>query len=185
MTVDISARLNSAHLSEEALDDLLIGLGSSESKVHVSVCEVCRGRVERFQSNLETFHQASLAWTEARPVPESMTRSVAKLRAKNKSRSGSKVFAPLGWAMAVALLLVLGLQVWNVQGHKSATNDVSFSSEPGDTESQIVQDNQLLESVHAALVETDVSTVTLYGLEREARDEPVAHRRHRSEVRNP
>ena len=36
---------SSTHLSEEAFDDVLIGLGSPESETHLAVCEDCWRRI--------------------------------------------------------------------------------------------------------------------------------------------
>jgi hypothetical protein len=34
-----------AHLTEEALDDVLIGMGSEEAALHLAACPECRARV--------------------------------------------------------------------------------------------------------------------------------------------
>ena len=60
----------SNHLSEEALDDVLIGLGSAESEAHLAVCPECRAEVETFRGDVALFNAASVAWSESRrPQP--------------------------------------------------------------------------------------------------------------------
>jgi hypothetical protein len=185
----------SAHLSEEAFDDVLIGLGSAESEAHLAVCDVCRGHLKEFQSNLQTFNQASLAWSqatsEARPVPISMSEEGASLRLFARPAGRLRIFAPVGWAVATALLLVLGLQIWNrehqpsLTGNTATDNAVSNNSTQtatqGDTEAQIAQDNQLLQSVNLALNTGEASPFQEYGLgdERQARIQARPKVRHR------
>jgi len=176
----------SAHLPEEAFDDVLIGLGSAESEAHLAVCDVCRGHLEEFQSNLQTFNQASLAWSqaisEARPVPVSMGAGASSLRLAARSAARRRMFIPLGWAVATALLLVIGLQVWNRERQPSLTANMATgnavagnsaidksakTSMQSDTEAQIAQDNQLLQSVNLALNTSEASPLQEYGLEDE------------------
>jgi hypothetical protein len=171
----------SAHLPEEAFYDVLIGLGSAESQAHLAGCDVCRGHLDEFQSSLQTFNQASLAWSqatsEARPVPMSMSEGGAGLRLFARPATRRRIFAPLGWAVATALLLVLGLQVWNrehqpsLTGNTTTGNAVSNNSiqtaTQGDSAAQIAQDNQLLQSVNMALNTSEASPLQEYGLEDE------------------
>jgi hypothetical protein len=176
----------SAHLPEEAFYDVLIGLGSAESHAHLAGCDVCRGHLDEFQSSLQTFNQASLAWSqatsEAHPVPMSMSEGGAGLRLFARPATRRGIFAPLGWAVATALLLVLGLQVWNRERQPSLTANMATgnavagnsaidksakTSMQSDTEAQIAQDNQLLQSVNMALNTSEASPLQEYGLEDE------------------
>lgn len=180
MTIKISAQQNTDHLSEEALDDVLIGLGSSESEAHLYACSACRDALQQFQSSMQTFNRASLAWSEARPMPKPMAKAVGRIHAN----SNRKVLAPLGWATAVALLVVLGLQIRSHEIRQPSTVPLTSSSESGDLEVQIAQDNQLLRSVDAALSASDMSTVNEYGLQSDLRGEPRVHSRRRPKAGN-
>ena len=53
-----------SHLSDEALDDVLIGLGSLASHAHLAQCPQCRARVESFQTTGDLFNQASRQFSE-------------------------------------------------------------------------------------------------------------------------
>jgi hypothetical protein len=162
----------SAHLSEEALDDVLIGLGSPESDAHLAECETCRGQLEQFRSGVRVFNQASLAWSEARPmrIPLSPVRS--KVR--------RAVFAPAGWALAAAvLLLMIGLPMWNHDRRTALSNRTAPAAAIEDSPAQIAQDNDLLRSVDEALNTSEASPISEYHLS----DGPQLHRKARPELR--
>lgn len=143
-----------SHLTNEALDDVLIGLGSPASLAHLARCPECRARVEAFQSSIEVFNQASLAFCEAQP-----------LKATPASRPAPRYFTrPVlaAWATAVLLILVSPV-AWHlfkphpVQGPAIATVEQ-------DSETQIADDNELMRQVNAAIEPDDQSVVDQYQL---------------------
>jgi len=188
MRTMISVQHDSEHLSE-ALDDVLIGLGSAEAEAHLAACSRCSDTLRQFQAKMGSFNQASLAWSEARPVPEAMSKAVARLNGKPRG-----VIAPLSWAMAVAVVAVLGFQIWTYEMRQPSTTPVASVSQPGDSEMQsemqsevqsevqIAQDNQLLQSVNAALSASDVLPASEYGLQAELSGELKSHGRQRNKA---
>jgi hypothetical protein len=147
----------SAHLTEEALDDALIGLSSPQAEAHLAVCELCRGQLEGFRSELRIFNQTSLAWSEAKPVKHLPVAAQLKHR--------PMIPASLRWAaLAAAVMLAIGVPVWN-HDHFSFPGFGS-ASRPAtqDSEAQIEQDNALLRSVDAALNEPEASPLNEYQL---------------------
>ena len=132
-----------AHLSEEAIHDVLIGLGSPEADAHIAVCEVCRGQVKEFGSELQTFNQASLAWCKAKPV--------TSLHGTGKWNVRQAMSAPLGWALAAAVLIMIGLPAWIEDHHPRVNYNAVATAVPEDSAVQIAQDNDLLRSVDVAL----------------------------------
>jgi AcrR family transcriptional regulator len=162
----------STHLSEEAMSDVLIGLASPESEAHLNACLICRGQLQAFRSTMQSFNQASLAWCQTRP-------SVA-LRAPVRSRLRPLVFAPATWALAAALLLVAGIPAWIHHVHSSSHSVSAPASVPENSEAQIAQDNDLLQSVNVALNESDVPPISKYYLS----DGPHPQSKIRPELRN-
>lgn len=147
----------SAHLSEEALNDVLIGLSSPESDAHIAVCAVCRGQLEEFRSEMRMFNQASLASSEARPtmIP----------RASAKATGRRAMFVPAGWVLAAAVLLIIGVPAWWNYDHRFSPNrGPAPASATEDSEAQIAQDNDLLRSVNIALNTNEVSPISEYHL---------------------
>jgi predicted anti-sigma-YlaC factor YlaD len=162
----------SAHLSEEAIHDVLIGLSSPESDAHLAVCSICRSQVKEFHSEVDLFNRASLAWSEARPS--------TTLRSAARPRVRSILFAPFGWALAAMALLAIGVPVWN-HHHRPSLNSASAPvSAQEDSEAQIAQDNELLRSVDMALNENEEPPISEYHLS----DGPYPRLKARPELRN-
>jgi hypothetical protein len=178
------------HLSEAAMNNLLIGLGTEESEAHVAVCPECRNRVEEFQSTVQAFHRASMAWTEfqseARPESRPEFLKGAQLSPPARPKVRHAYAAPLGWALAAAMLLAIGIPTWNASLRRvervattPAIAPVAAPSDPTttDSEAQIAQDNELLRSVNLALNSEEESPVSEYHL----LEKPHAHGRPRAE----
>jgi len=149
------------HLSEEAMNDVLIGLASPESDAHLAVCAECCEQVQGFRSEMQMFNRTSLAWSEAQPMPALRLKPEST---KPESRIRRIAFAPAVWALAVIVLLAAGVQGWNHRrgSHQNAVS--APASTPADSEEQIAQDNQLLHSVDIALSEGDEPPIRGYHL---------------------
>jgi hypothetical protein len=148
---------NPAHLSEEAFDDVLIGLGSPESAAHLATCELCRSRMDRFRANIQAFNQASLAWSEARPVQQ-------KTATAYKPWFRFAMQTPLIAALAATILIAIGLPVWH--SHRDSIKDQMSSPvvTTEDSPTQIEQDNELMRSVNSVISETEESPYHVYRL---------------------
>ncbi|MFT4111189.1 hypothetical protein [Silvibacterium sp.] len=161
---------SSVHLTEEALNDALIGMSSTEEDLHLAACELCRAKLQAFESDMLMFDEASLAWSEAR----SATMPAIEVQRKRHS----KLFFNAAWAISMALVLLVCLptlhftHVFSLHRHGSLTT-------AGDSESQIAQDNELLQAVDVAVNADDLSSMGEYststrihphsGLQRSAR----------------
>ena len=146
----------SAHLSEEALDDVLIGRGSAESDAHLARCGECRAKVEKFQSDMELFNAASMAWSEAQPAQApDQTRLVPVRRMP---------FALAGSAVAASLAVVIALSVGHHERKISADKRINDAVVVEDSQVQIAQDNELMEAVNAAIGPQDESMMDEYGI---------------------
>jgi anti-sigma factor RsiW len=131
------------HLSEEALNDVLIDLGSPESEAHLAVCPDCRLRVKAFRSDMALLNAASLAWSESRP---------AGLRAATPKTVHRTRLAFVTWAATAVALMVMAFAIWHHKGQPAPPTQATVTTtQPSDTEAQIAQDNQLLQAVNAAI----------------------------------
>lgn len=138
------------HLSDEALNDVFIGMGSSESEVHLASCALCRERVERFQLGLDTFSKTTLAWSESRSdrmEPVRVRRPVL----------GIHLYTPMRWALAAVLLLAIALPVWRSGGRFWSNQSTAHVPAQEDSDAQIAQDNELLKAVDGAITQDDAS----------------------------
>jgi len=146
----------STHLSEEALDDVLIGLGSDQALGHLTRCPECRSKVGAFRSDIAHFNEATLAWSENRPQCAPAMRSTVT--------TFQFPFVATGWTAVFALLVVLAIPMWN-RFHPTPSNFLAVTPQiTDDSEAQIAHDNDLLQAVNAAVNPPDESPVEQYHL---------------------
>jgi len=149
---------SAVHLSEEALNDVLIGLGSPGDEAHLVACPACRARRADFRAQVQAFGESSLAWSEAR---------AAAMPRPSKWQAARRVPIPaLGLALAAMLLVAVAAPLWhhfNSSGPSSSGAVVPPVSASGDSEAQIAQDNELLRSVDVALNTDAVAPLNPYG----------------------
>ena len=140
------------HLTDEALDDVLIGLGSPESDAHLARCPGCRAKVETFHGDVHLFNAASMAWSQSRlPGLRPIHHAVRRTR-----------IAFASWAAVAATLAILAFAVWHHRAVPAPNQAFTVQSQPVDSEAQIAQDNQLLQAVNAAISPDDVSPIDEY-----------------------
>ena len=170
------SKQSATHLTEEALDDLLIGLTSVESEAHLAECAACRTKVQAFGAHLNVFNQASLSWSQSRAEALPAIRPAASAKVK----SIWTALAPLEWAAAAAVLALLALPVWNRNQLPVPVGSAVATPSAPDTEAQIAEDNDLLKSVDAALNTNDASPIAEYDLI----DRPRSHSKAKPKTRN-
>ena len=146
---------HSAHLSEETLNDVLIGMSAPEADAHLAACPACRSQLEEFRSTMQLFNQTSLAWSEARPMKKP-ARSVSILR--------PYLLGPASWALAAVALLAIALPVWQHEHRAPVQSAPVAAAEPEESPTQIAQDNDLLQAVNVALNTDEASPLSEYRL---------------------
>lgn len=137
-----------AHLTEEALNDVLIGMGCEESERHMAACPECRARVEEFTSGIELMNATSMAWSRQR----------AAQLPNPQPNAGVWRFplATMGWVAAAVLLIAVAAPVWHRLdqpkiGYAPQAIQTPAMAHTEDSETQIAQDNALLRDVDAAI----------------------------------
>lgn len=143
------------HLSDEVLDDILIGLGSSAAESHLAECPLCRGKVEDFRSGLDKFNQTTLAWSEAR------SNAMGQVQIRRRLLRFPFI---MGWALAAAVLLTIAIPVWRGDGHSWSNPNIAKVAPPQDSQTQIAEDNELLKAVNSAIDQDDESLNNEYQL---------------------
>lgn len=155
-------RESSPHLSEEALNDVLIGMQSVQSELHLASCPECRAKIEAFGSDMNIFNDASLAWIES---ASSATPRPVVLRPKPRRLA----LLSIGWAAAALLLIAIATPLWYEVDH-SLKSPASFNQgapaveRTEDSEAQIAQDNELMEAVNVAMNPNETSALNEYDL---------------------
>ena len=154
------------HLSEESLDDILIGLGSLESAAHLGACAQCRAQVEAFRGDMRLFNAASMAWSQSR-----------RPQLQRSTPHRTHTWAVLGsWAAACAVLVVTAFAVWHHRPAPAPNQALIAQPQVVDSEAQIAQDNQLLQAVNAAIGPDDESLINEYKINVESpRSRAKAH----------
>lgn len=143
------------HLSEEALDDLLIGLGTSEDEQHLAQCAHCRARVEAFEGDMALFRQTTLDWSRVRAAA-----------LPNPLKAGIRHWhlSKMGWAAVSLLLLVLVSPVLQHPARESSRPNPAPTRQEAESDQQIAQDNALMQAVDTAMNSDDAAPVRAYHL---------------------
>jgi anti-sigma factor RsiW len=152
------------HLSDEALDDVLIGLGSEETETHLFSCPDCRARVAAFRADMSFFNSASIAWSESKKQ---------RFRWTPPRPTGFRIrVAFVSWAAVAVALLVMAVVIGR-HGPPAQPNHAYHVevAQPVDSEAQIAQDNQLLQAVNAAIGPDEESPIDEYKIS----DRPHSH----------
>lgn len=145
------SRDNQNHLSEETLNDVLIGLGSAEAQDHIARCAGCRARVEQFEAGVNLFNEASLAWSMAQPAGAPHAPS-PYLRVRRR-------LALVAWAAVAVMFLAIGVPFLR---HPIQIHISGIAPAPVESDAQIAEDNELMRAVNAAIspdVQPDVQSV--------------------------
>jgi hypothetical protein len=113
-----------SHLSEDDLDEILLGIAPPESSAHLTACHLCTERFATFQTELRaqmaSFNQASLAWSEARSNTIS--------RDLTKHKSTPRLTLPAVWSATAAMVLAATLALHVSLDRRSASLEASNST---------------------------------------------------------
>jgi predicted anti-sigma-YlaC factor YlaD len=144
------------HLTDEALNDVLIGMGSADAELHLAECPICRGKVEDFQSDVGAWNVAALNWSEARAERA----GVMQLRPARRRPP----LAALGWALAALALIAIAIPAGRESDLFGTHHATAVVAPQEDSEAQIAQDNELLKAVNAAINPDEMSPLKEYDL---------------------
>ncbi|WP_420238952.1 hypothetical protein ACOBR2_04980 [Telmatobacter bradus] len=133
------------HLTEEALDDVLIGMATVASEAHLAGCKACRARVEGFHADMTLLQQTATGWSRQRAAEmdqHPLWDVARKLR-----------WASLGWGLAALLIAaVVAPLMWHYDNGKMVAGNVRPQSpQAAETEAQIAADNDLMRAVNVAI----------------------------------
>jgi len=112
------------HLSEEQLDDVLIGDPGVEATAHLADCATCKARVAALEGPIASFAAVSLAWSERQSATTS-PRVVGAASSAWPRRTS--------WALAATCLLMIGFAIPMARHEERGTPAVA-SNEPRQTE---------------------------------------------------
>ena len=174
------------HLTEDQIDDLLIGDLAAEPAAHLAGCDPCQERVAAAQAPIASFKAISLAWSERRSA-------TMPVKLPQMESSGWQRYAT--WAATATAVLVVALIV-PMTRHESRPATVapatmaaaaSVSSQTtaapvvaqpqsrtvaavrsvtqAPTEEQIARDNQMLQAINIELDASVQSPADVFGVQ--------------------
>ncbi len=98
---------NPVHLTEDQIDDALMGDLAAEAKAHLQGCAACAERLNEAQMPLASFKAVSTAWSERRSAT---LPAVVPQRAGLGSRLGARSRLA-GWSVALSAALAVAIAV--------------------------------------------------------------------------
>lgn len=142
---------SNSHLSQEALDDVLIGVGSTGAQAHLAECAHCRARLTALSGIVSQLDASSLAWSRVRAA------GLPEPRAGSGSHHWR--FATMVATLGALLLTLLAVPVWHHQQMRAADADnagraasIQHPLPPVEiSAAEIAADNQLLHDVDSAV----------------------------------
>jgi hypothetical protein len=143
-----------AHLTEDQMDDHLIGDLGAAPAAHLAACSLCMARVAQADAPLASFRAVTLAWSERQSATAPMP-TVAAARSVWERR--------LAWSLAVATCAVVGLAHANHRASVSAPAPQPVLSQEAVAPSadQLSSDNRLLNSIDRELSASNESSDAL------------------------
>ena len=146
------------HLSDDQIDDALIGDLAAEHAAHLAVCDECQIRLTEAGAPIASFNAVSLAWSERRS---------STLPLRPVPSTGAGAWLPRAtWAATAAAVVAVGVAVpvvrHSIQGkatpqsQQDAAQTLMAATGPVDNpiaarEEQIARDNQMLENIDREL----------------------------------
>ena len=151
---------NAGHLSEDELEDVLIGMGSAEADAHVAGCAACAGRKAEFAAAVAGFNQATLAWSEAKS--HTLTRDLTA----GTEGAGARRFGLAAAAGVCGAAVVAALLSHEVPRAGETPGGTAAPAAAVDRDREIAGDDAMLRDIDAALYRPDPSPEQVYRLDR-------------------
>jgi len=160
MNMKDSAVIPHSHLSDDELDEILIGIATDDASAHLAHCTSCGQRLAAFQSQLDAFNHATMAWSEARANSISRDLLAHKLtpRVTLKAAWSSAAVAVLALAFAVG-----GRHYASETAPMETAQAPSAASSPDDVrQHEIDSDNAMLAAIDDEIVTPQPDRFGLY-----------------------
>ena len=142
------------HLSDDALDDALLGVASAADTYHLAGCAACSGRLAEFRASLTSFNQASAAWSEAR------SNTISRELVPNSISSMTAAAWSVGSVAILAIMVSLTSYL-----HRPPEQPGNPAQQQSSGQQEIANDNAMLIAIDSKLSEPVQSPVVVYGEE--------------------
>lgn len=141
--------LSTKHLSDDDLDEILMGVGSPAQSAHLDACNPCGQRYATFavpfQEQMSTYNQATLDWSEAR------SNTISRDLTAHRLTPRLTWSALCSTAAALALALALG---WNAGLHHAPAAEETAAipvADSVDQQHEIASDNEMLQAISSEI----------------------------------
>ena len=138
------------HLSEEQLDDVLMGDPGLEATTHLLECAACKERIAALEVSIASFAAVSLAWSERRSVTTPPPAMVAM---------GSAWPRRMSWALVSTCLLLIGFAI-PMARHEEHENQTMVANEPREAAPSKGSAPEQLAVIQASGAQVRVAVVT-------------------------
>ncbi len=141
-----------SHLTEDDLDEILMGIGSPAQNAHLAACDPCGERYAAFsvpfQAQMSRYNQATLDWSEARS--NTISRDLAAHKPTPRLTLGALHAATAAVVMAVALGVHGGMR-HSLQAADEATAPAVTVTVAVDDQHEIASDNEMLRAIDSEI----------------------------------
>lgn len=156
------------HLTDDQIDDYLIGDLAESWNAHVATCAECQVRIAELKSAIDSFKDVSLAWSERQSatVPVRLAGSTRKI--SHKRRAIWVATATAAIAVSVAIPLMRHEPPLPAPTSTDAAAAISAHTFAAERQEQIAQDNQMLRNIDREIGTPVSSPSEVFGLELES-----------------
>jgi hypothetical protein len=148
--------LTQNHLTDDQLDDHLIGDLAAEPAAHLAACQLCSARVAKAAAPMSSFQSVSLAWSERTSATAPMP-SLPSYRAVWEHR----LIAAMALALCAAGIGLSGAVHRFAPVRPEAAPATMTESAAAPSTEQLSQDNQLLNTIDHELAAASESPASL------------------------
>ncbi len=150
------------HLTQEEMDELLMGVAAPELRAHCALCAQCGTRVADLSQSIAFYNHASLAWAEARS--NTFTRDLSGHRPTRRVTTSAVRSMAATLVLGVVASLSAGTHLWPAHFAGSALQaaPATRAFAPETRAQQIARDNAMLEAIDAELTEPESSPAALF-----------------------
>jgi hypothetical protein len=152
--------LTASHLSEDDLDEVLLGFAAPAASAHAASCPDCQARLDSFRGQLAAFNQASSDWSVARS--NTISRDLAGHRTALRLTPATLWYSTAAAVLAVAFSISTGLHRESVSLQSARAAQSEVVAEVAPDQGELASDNAMLAAIDS---ETATPRMAQYGLQ--------------------
>ena len=145
------------HLTQDELDELLLGAARADLREHCAACASCAARIDNLSESIHLYNQASLAWAEARS--HTFTRDLSGHKPTRRLTAFAARSLAATLVLGVLASLTAGTRLWTAHladsSLEAALHPAVRAFAPETRAQQIARDNAMLDAIDAELTEPE------------------------------